>query len=167
MSSTMSRCAKLMFFVCFGGASLAAAQGPPPHPGPGRDPILEHLFPPELVMANQGTIELSEAQRSAIIKEMKSAQGQFVELQWKVQEQADKVGQLISSAPVDEAKASAEADKLMDLERQMKRGHLLLLVRIKNALTPEQHEKLKKLRRAMPPPQPPGAPAPPPPPPPR
>ncbi|MBI4819145.1 MAG: periplasmic heavy metal sensor [Deltaproteobacteria bacterium] len=167
---TVTQLARLLLFAGLCASGPAFAEGPPGPPGPpgtplppGRDPLFEHLFPPELVMANQSTIALSEVQRSAIIKEMKGAQGQFVDLQWKVQEQAERVGQLLSANPIDEAKAAAEADKLMDIERQMKRTHLLLLVRIKNVLGPEQHEKLRGLRRSRPPPGPPPVPSAPPP----
>ena len=39
------------------------------------------------------------------------------------------------------------ADKIMSLERDIKRVHLALLVRIKNALTAEQIARLEAVRR--------------------
>jgi hypothetical protein len=41
----------------------------------------------------------------------------------------------------------AQADKVMNLEREIKKTHLSLLVRIKNLLTAAQQEKLTALRR--------------------
>jgi len=44
------------------------------------------------------------------------------------------------------AKALAQADKVMSLEREVKRAHLGLLVRIKNVLSESQQSKLAELR---------------------
>jgi Spy/CpxP family protein refolding chaperone len=40
-----------------------------------------------------------------------------------------------------------QADKIMGLEREVKRAHLTLLLRIKNTLTPEQIAKLEAMRK--------------------
>jgi hypothetical protein len=48
---------------------------------------------------------------------------------------------------VDEAAVLAQADKVMGLEREVKKAHLALLVRIKNLLTEAQKAKLTELRR--------------------
>jgi hypothetical protein len=42
----------------------------------------------------------------------------------------------------------AQWDRIMALEREIKRAHLALLVRIKNTLTAEQIAKLEAIRRA-------------------
>ena len=47
---------------------------------------------------------------------------------------------------VDEAKVLAEADKVMALEHDLKKAHLTLLIRLKNALTPTQQVRLRGLR---------------------
>ena len=49
---------------------------------------------------------------------------------------------------VDEAAALAQADRVMALEREMKRSQLQLLIRIKNALTQQQQDQLRELRKA-------------------
>ena len=54
--------------------------------------------------------------------------------------------QLLQQSPVEEAKVLERADKIMSLEREMKRAQLTLLVRLKNLLTPAQAGKLKTLR---------------------
>jgi Spy/CpxP family protein refolding chaperone len=55
--------------------------------------------------------------------------------------------QLLQQSPADETKILEQADKIMALEREIKRSHLALLVRIKNALTAEQIAKLEAMRR--------------------
>lgn len=56
--------------------------------------------------------------------------------------------QLLQQSPADETKILEQADRIMALEREIKRAHLALLVRIKNTLTAEQIAKLEAIRRA-------------------
>jgi hypothetical protein len=44
---------------------------------------------------------------------------------------------------VEEAAVLAQVDRVLDLERSIKRLHLVMLVRIKNTLSPQQQEQLK------------------------
>ena len=53
---------------------------------------------------------------------------------------------LLQQSPADETKILEQADRIMALEREIKCAHLSLLVRIKNALTPEQIAKLESFR---------------------
>jgi Spy/CpxP family protein refolding chaperone len=64
-----------------------------------------------------------------------------------MQEQTSKMTQLLQQTPIDEAKVLELADKIMSLERDIKRVHLGLLVRIKNTLTAEQIARLEAARR--------------------
>jgi len=57
------------------------------------------------------------------------------------------MARLLQASPVDEAAVLAQADKVMGMEREVKKAHLSLLVRIKNLLTDAQREKLMELRR--------------------
>jgi Spy/CpxP family protein refolding chaperone len=74
-------------------------------------------------------------------------QAKFIDAQWDLQEQTAKMTQLLQQSPADETKILEQADKIMALEREIKRSHLALLVRIKNALTAEQIAKLEAMRR--------------------
>ena len=59
------------------------------------DPIGKVFFPPELVMQNQQTINLTEAQRNSIIKEIQNAQSEFMTLQWDLQKEVEKLKSLV------------------------------------------------------------------------
>lgn len=126
-------------------ASLALAEvaGPPP----GQDPVAQHVFAPDLVMRHAAEIGLDEKQRAAIKDAVIKMQSRFLELQWEVQAESEKMIRLLQASPVDETAVLAQADKVMALERDVKRTHLSLLVRVKNLLTDPQREKLKELRR--------------------
>lgn len=138
------------------GAASALAQGPPPGPGhPGRPLFLDQLFVPEQVMRYQQDIGLSDEQRATISAAMGDTQKQLIDLQWQFESESKKLTDMLAAPTVDEKAVSAQADKVMNLELQMKKTHLALLIRIKNVLTPEQQAKLKELRAKDPRPGPP------------
>ena len=119
----------------------ARAQAPPD------DPLAAHVFPPELVMKHAQDIGLDEKQRSAIKETIQAAQSRFLDAQWSMQEESQKLARLLQARPVDEAAVLAQADRVMVLERDVKRTHLSLLVRIKNLLTEAQQARLTQLRK--------------------
>jgi Spy/CpxP family protein refolding chaperone len=129
----------------------ALAQTPPGPPAPGGpDPIGSKLFPPELIMAHQAELGLEDRQRETILKELERAQAQFPRLQWQLQAASQQLSKLLDAAQVDEAKALAQAGEVMKLETEIKRAHLTLLIRIRNALSDAQRGKLQALRRSTP-----------------
>jgi len=125
-------------------APAAFTQRPPQAPGP--DPVGEHLFPPELIMAHQEAIGLTADQKTYIRDEIRKAQGQFSDLQWQLQDAMEALGSLLKHNPVDEQVALAQLDKVLATEREIKRTQISLMVRIKNKLTPEQQARLRELR---------------------
>ena len=52
----------------------------------------------------------------------------------------------MKSTSVNEQQALAQLDKVLEIERDIKRLHIGLAVRLKNRLTPEQQEQLNKMR---------------------
>lgn len=111
------------------------------------DPLARSFFPPELVMGHQQQIGLEEDQREAIKKEIGKAQSKFLDFQWQIQKESEKLIQLSQARPVEEGKVLAQAEAVMRIETDMKKTHLSLLIRIKNALTAEQQAKLMEIRR--------------------
>lgn len=111
------------------------------------DPIGENLFPPELLMQNQQAIGLSDVQRTAIQKEIQTAQSTFTEWQWKLQNEVENMATLIKQDHVDEQKVLTQLDQILNIEREIKRTHFTLVIRIKNKLTPDQIAKLVELKK--------------------
>jgi Spy/CpxP family protein refolding chaperone len=118
----------------------------PGQQGPG-DPFARFLFPPEVVMQHQGEIGITDAQRATLTTAIQQAQSKFVETQFKLSAEGDKLARLLQGATIDETQALEEVDRILSLEREMKRAQIGLLVRIKNALTPAQQAKLMQLRQ--------------------
>jgi Spy/CpxP family protein refolding chaperone len=83
--------------------------------------------------------------------EIQKATTSFQDLQWKLQDQVELLHQTMKSTSVNEQQALAQLDKVLDLEREIKRLHIGLAVRLKNRLTPEQQEQLHNMRMDHPP----------------
>lgn len=126
--------------LCFVVVIPAAAQE---HPDKSFD---KFLFPPELVMQNQQKIGLRADQRSTITEAVQQLQAKVVELQWKMQDESQKLGESLAKSPVSETETLAQVDRVLAVEREIKRAHIAMLIRIRNALTPEQHAMLRSLR---------------------
>lgn len=116
-----------------------------PQQGAG-DPIMRFLFPPDLIMQHQSEIGLTDAQRTTISTAMQQAQGKFVDLQFKLSGEGEKFGRLLQNSSVDESQVLEQVDRMLALERELKRAQVALLVRLKNALTAQQQAKLGQLR---------------------
>ena len=132
-----------------------AAQGAPPMggqrpqgPGPGED-WGRNFFPPELVMSHQSEIGLQDSQRAALTSAIQQAQGKFMDTQWKLTAEGEKMGRLLQGPQVDEAAVLDEVDRILNLEREIKKAQISLMVRIKNTLTPTQQAKLSEIRSRM------------------
>ena len=113
---------------------------------PEQDPIGQSFFAPELVIHHQEAIGLSAEQKDYFKTEIRQAQLKFTELQWKLQDEMEKLVTLAKQPHVDEQQILAQLEKLLAAEREVKREQVTLLVRIKNKLTPEQQAKLSELR---------------------
>ncbi|PYT91714.1 MAG: hypothetical protein DMG36_17390 [Acidobacteria bacterium] len=113
---------------------------------PDQDPVGQSFFAPELVIQHQEAIGLSGEQKDYFKGEIRQAQLKFTELQWKLQDEMEKLLSLVKQPRVDEQQALAQLDKVLAAEREIKKEQVTLLVRIKNKLTPEQQSKLSELR---------------------
>jgi Spy/CpxP family protein refolding chaperone len=116
-----------------------------PHP-PNQDPLAHLMFPPDMIMAHARQLNLTEEQKAFMRSEIQKTTASFQELQWKLQDQMELLHETMKSTSVNEQQALAQLDKVLDIEREIKRLHIGLAVRLKNRLTPEQQEQLHKTR---------------------
>ena len=133
----------LVLFVLLLLGAVSWGQGPQP----ADDPIAQNLFPPELVMKYRQEINLDEGQSKALKEAIQKAQTKFLDMQWDMQSEAEKLVQLLKARPVDENAVLAQVDQVLNREREIKKTQISLLVRIKNLLTDAQQSKLMELRR--------------------
>ena len=116
--------------------------------GEGEDPFATYLFPPDRVMGKSQEIGLEDAQRHAIRDEVQKVQPKFTDLQFELQDESGKMVRLLQAKPVDEARVLNEVDRILGLEKQIKKLQVSLLVRIKNILTPAQQARLTEIQKA-------------------
>jgi Spy/CpxP family protein refolding chaperone len=139
---------KRLILVAIAAFSAAApAQTPPPA---ATDEIAQSLFAPDLILKHRQEVGLDAAQSQSLKELVQKAQSRFLDLQWDMQAEAGKLAQLLRASRIDESAAIAQADKVLGMEREVKKAQLSLLVRIKNLLTPAQQDKLMELRRNEP-----------------
>jgi Spy/CpxP family protein refolding chaperone len=121
-------------------------------PGMGRDyrrgapPFGKALFPPEMVMRHARDIGLSDEQREQITAVIQQVQSDIVPLEWEVRERTEVLTDLLEAPRVDEAAALAQVERVTEIENQMKKTHLTLLIRVKNLLSEDQQQLLLTLR---------------------
>jgi Spy/CpxP family protein refolding chaperone len=130
--------------------TAALAQVPPgagAGPGPKDDPFGRYLFPPDRVMSHSLDIGLGDAQKTAIRNEVQKVQPKFLDSQFELQSEGEKMIKLLQEKPVDEAKVLAQVDRILAIEKEIKKSQISLLVRIKNILTPAQQDKLAEIQK--------------------
>jgi Spy/CpxP family protein refolding chaperone len=117
-----------------------------PHPPPPPDPLAHLMFPPDMILGHARELNLTDEQKAFMRAEVQKATTTFQELQWKLQDQAEQLHETMKSTSVNEQQALAQLDRVLEIEREIKRLHIGLAVRLKNRLTPEQQDQLHKMR---------------------
>ena len=136
---------------------LVAAQPPEPPqqprperqaepPRPPMDPLGDAMFPPDMVMQHQRELALTDEQKMFMRGEINRTTARFNELQWQLQDALEALHETMKANAVNEQLALSQLDKVLDNEREIKRAHMELAIRIKNKLTPEQQTDRKSTR---------------------
>ena len=119
----------------------------PPPPRPPDDPFADAMFPPDMIMQHQRELGLTDQQKQFMRGEINRTTTRFNELQWELQDAMEALHETMKSNSVNEQQALAQLDKVLDSEREIKRLHMELAIRLKNQLTPEQQLKLQAMHR--------------------
>jgi hypothetical protein len=137
----------LLLTAVLGGQPVRADNDLDPGAAAGSDPIARLLYPPEALLGHAQELGLDDAQRQAIRSDVVTAQKQFLDAQLDMQGASEELQRLLQERPVNESKALAAADRVMSLERTIKRTHLALLIHLKNRLTPAQLAKMAEIQK--------------------
>jgi Spy/CpxP family protein refolding chaperone len=105
------------------------------------------LFPPELIMANQAKLKLTDAQKQVIKTELVRLQARVADAQWDMLQAVDGLEARLDELPADKEFVMERVDKMLSAEGRLKKAHLEALLTIKNALTAEQVAILKTLTK--------------------
>jgi Spy/CpxP family protein refolding chaperone len=131
---------KLIALAAVLAAPQLYAQAPP------IDPVGSRLFPPDFIAANAQAISLSEAQQQKLRAAVEQVQSRFGELAPRVGKEAETLGQLIDQAGADRSAVLAQFEKLQEIERDLKRLQLELLLDLRGMLNEGQRATLTKLK---------------------
>jgi Spy/CpxP family protein refolding chaperone len=108
--------------------------------------IAGSFFLPEQVRKSAELLNLSEEQKGRLQAAAESGQQKVEQLKQQAEAEGDKFIELAKPAKVDEKALVAQGDKLLDLDHQIKRAQLSLLIAIKNELTETQQAVLNQLK---------------------
>jgi Spy/CpxP family protein refolding chaperone len=150
----MFAAAFLLSVVLVSAQQPQPAQGPKPPsqaqpPRPPMDPLGDAMFPPEMIMQHARELDLTPEQKTFMRSEIQKTTTRFNELQWQLQDAMEALHESMKANSVNEQQALAQLDKVLDAEREIKRLHIGMGIRIKNQLTPAQQTKLQSMRRPM------------------
>lgn len=122
--------------------------------GPGSlmsSPVMGRLFPPTLIMQRQKELALTDQQQEAIKTELREFQSRVVDVQWDLQSSQGDLEAILAEETIDADAAGTAIDRVLAAENALKKLHLGLLIRIRNALNPDQvarlEESLTRVRR--------------------
>jgi len=132
---------------------VASAQEPQPDqpqkprmPPPPPDMLGDEMFPPDMIMQHQRELGLTDEQKAFMRGEINKTSARFNDLQWQLQDAMEALHETMKGDQVNEQQALAQLDKVLDAEREIKKLHMALAIRIKNNLTPDQVQKLQGMR---------------------
>jgi Spy/CpxP family protein refolding chaperone len=117
---------------------------------PPADPLGDVMFPPDLILGHSREIMLTAEQKSFMRGEVQKTTSRFTELQWALHDAMEDLHQALESSSVNDQQALTLLDKVLDIEREIKRLHFGMGIRLKNKLTPEQQARLQSLRMGRP-----------------
>lgn len=112
-----------------------------------QDDVRAQVYSPEFVLENRREIGLSDQQRREIVAELQRLQGGLVNMQMDMQDARDDLIAALRARPAEEADVLAALDRVLDIERGVKRAQIRALVRLRDMLTPAQRARLDALRR--------------------
>ncbi len=137
----MRRAILLSFGLALAIPAAVAAQEGVPH----AESVHRHFFLPEVVMRHQRDLQLTEGQRETIKMAVTELQTSVVQLQWELLEANQQLIDLVKGQTVDERATLQQLEQVLQIEGQVKRRQLRLLIQIKNTLTIEQQETMDEL----------------------
>jgi Spy/CpxP family protein refolding chaperone len=106
-----------------------------------------------MIMQHQRELALTEEQKTFMRGEIQRTTTRFNELQWQLQDQMEALHETVKTNSINEQLALSQLDKVLESEREIKRLHMELAIRLKNKLTADQQMKLQTIRQNNRPPR--------------
>jgi Spy/CpxP family protein refolding chaperone len=124
----------LLFVLAAASLGLGVATAAEPQ----KDVFKGKLFPPNVILEHQETLQLSKEQFTRIRGAVVEVQAGVAEHEWDMREAYQALMQELDKAPIDEDRVLEHASSALQAENQVKKKQMAMLVRLKNLLTAEQ-----------------------------
>jgi Spy/CpxP family protein refolding chaperone len=111
--------------------------------------LSSHIFPPELIMQHQRQLELTAEQEATIREFTRDFQAGSLELQWELEDRSQIFAELVGAEAIDIEAAMEQFDLVLEVEAQIKKEHIRLLMDIRGVLTPRQRQKMSAISRGQ------------------
>ena len=108
--------------------------------------LAPHIYSPWVILENRERLDLSEDQSDAIVDLMTEAERVIVPAQAEMRRRIQTLVRAVSGDSIDVDEAIAFFDEVMREEARIKRQHMLLLLKSKNLLNPEQQGIMQKIQ---------------------
>lgn len=132
----------LITVLSLGSALTLGAQEPE-----GQDPLGNQLFPPQFIMAHADGLGLTNEQRQAIRDAVESVHPKISAKAEGIKTETRALVELLAGAKVDRAAALAQLGKLSGIEAEAKALHFALLIEVRNQLSADQLQQLRRVHR--------------------
>ena len=109
-----------------------------------REVIMMGLYPPDIIMKHQQRLGITDAQRRSISGAVQKFQAEVADLQWNLQNAQQLLQQSLTGYPIEAGDAMEQVETVLALEAEFKLAHFKMLIAIKNELTGEQVDALKR-----------------------
>lgn len=120
--------------------SIAYAQ----QPGAGKDVFKGKLFPPNIVLEHRDALGLTKEQYTAIRTAVVKVQSNVAEHEWDLREAYQAVLRELDHSPVDSSRVLELVDTALAAENKVKKLQVAMLIELRNLLTDEQMDYLRK-----------------------
>ena len=134
-----------LLFIC---PLSSQAQQPGGENAP-RDVLSEHFFTADLILNNADLIELSDEQATSVKSITAAMKKKIPVVEAELKSQMDALGKKLEGTTVDQEIVLKQLDNVLKQERQIKRVHLISLMKIRETLTAKQQSSLKSIRADM------------------
>jgi hypothetical protein len=101
------------------------------------------LFPPSQIMRQQEKLKLTNKQINSIKTEMRTFQSGIVDIQWDLNSTQAQLNKELAKNKIDLKNSMTLMEKVLLAESKLKKSHMSLLIKIRNALSEDQIKILR------------------------
>jgi hypothetical protein len=101
------------------------------------------LFPPSQIMRQQEKLKLTNKQINSIKSEMRTFQSGIVDIQWDLNSTQAQLNKELAKNKIDLKNSMTLMEKVLQAESKLKKSHMSLLIKIRNALSEDQIKILR------------------------